>query len=48
MDVSLYEKCQRENGEKIKKQEAEREASNNKWKSIIDSAAASGIDVNSL
>ena len=48
MDVALYEKCQRENTEKQKKQEAEREASNQKWKAILDNAAASGIDVDNL
>jgi hypothetical protein len=48
MDIALYEKCSRENNEKIKKQEAEREAANQKWKSILDSASASGIDVASL
>lgn len=48
MDVALYEKCSRENNDKIKKQEAEREAAQAKWKSIVDSAAAHGIDVNAL
>ncbi len=48
MDVALYEKCSRENNEKIKKQEVEREAAQAKWKLIIDNAAAHGIDVNGL
>ncbi len=48
MDLALYEKCSRENNEKIKKQEAEREAANQKWKSITELAASNGIDVNSL
>lgn len=48
MDLALYEKCSRENNDKVKKQDAEREASEKKWKSIIDAATASGIDVESL
>ena len=48
MDIALYEKCSRENNEKIKKQEAEREAAQLKWQSIADTAKNNGIDVNSL
>ncbi len=48
MDLALYEKCSRENNEKIKKQEAEREAATQKWKSIMELASSNGIDVNSL
>ena len=48
MDIALYEKCSRENNEKIKKQEAEREASAQKWKAILETATAQGIDIASL
>lgn len=48
MDIALYEKCSRENNEKIKKQEAEREAAAQKWKQIMDLATSHGIDVASL
>jgi uncharacterized protein (UPF0335 family) len=48
MDNALYEKCLRENNEKTRKLEAEREAAVTKWKSILESATASGIDVSSL
>jgi hypothetical protein len=48
MDIALYEKCSRENNEKIKKQEAEREAAQVKWQQIIENAKNSGIDVDSL
>lgn len=48
MDVHLYEKCSRENNEKLRKQEAEREAANMRWNMIRETAKASGIDVDSL
>jgi hypothetical protein len=48
MDIALYEKCSRENNEKIKKQEAEREAAAQKWKQIMDMASAQGNDVANL
>lgn len=48
MDIALYEKCSRENNEKTRKLEMEREAAANKWKAIMDSAVASGVDVESL
>jgi uncharacterized protein (UPF0335 family) len=48
MDVNLYEKCSRENNEKIKKQESERAEAQAKWKSIMDSAASNGIDVSGI
>lgn len=48
MDIALYEKCSRENNEKIKKQEAEREAAQNKWQQIGETAKSNGIDVDSL
>jgi len=34
--------------EELRKQEAEKEASNNKWKAILDQATASGIDISQL
>jgi serine/threonine-protein phosphatase 2A regulatory subunit B' len=48
MDSTLFEKCQREHGEKQRKLDQEREACAAKWKSIVDSAAAAGIDVVAL
>lgn len=48
MDSTLFEKCQREHGEKQRKLDQEREACAAKWKSIVDAAAAAGIDVVSL
>lgn len=48
MDQALYEKCSREHAEKVKKQDQEREAAAAKWKSIVDQAAAAGIDVQNI
>ncbi len=48
MDIALYEKCSRDNNDKLRKQEAEKEAGANKWKAILDAAVASGIDINAL
>jgi len=48
MDASLYDKCARENNEKVRSRETERTVASNKWKAILDSAAASGIDTSSL
>ncbi len=48
MDIALYEKCSRDNNDKLRKAEAEKEAGANKWKAIMDAATASGIDVNNL
>lgn len=48
MDVQLYEKCSRESNEKVRKQEAEREAAVLKWDMITNSAVSSGVDVNNL
>ena len=48
MDIQLYEKCSRENTEKARKLETDREASQNKWTSILDSATAAGIDISKL
>ena len=48
MDIALYEKCSRDNNEKLRKAEAEKEAGSNKWKAIMDSAVASGIDISAL
>lgn len=44
MDVALYEKCSRENNDKIRKLEAEKEISANKWKKLMDQAVSSGVD----
>jgi len=48
MDIQLYEKCQRENNDKLRKMDADKDAGQNKWKAILDSATAVGIDVNKL
>lgn len=45
MDNALYEKCARENNEKQRAKEAERAQAASKWKAIMDSAAANGIDI---
>ena len=44
MDNTLYEKCARENTEKQRLKDSERTQAAAKWKSIMDSAAASGIN----
>lgn len=48
MDIQLYEKCSRENNEKARKLEADREASQQKWGMILESATSSGIDISKL
>mmetsp|Transcript_9614 Transcript_9614/g.21599 ORF Transcript_9614/g.21599 Transcript_9614/m.21599 type:complete len:484 (+) Transcript_9614:269-1720(+) len=48
MDIQLYEKCSRENNEKNRKQELDKDASQQKWNIIIEAAANSGIDVSKL
>ena len=48
MDLQLYEKCSRENNEKLRKIESEKDAGQLKWKSILDSAVSNGIDINKL
>lgn len=48
MDIALYEKCSRDNNDKLRKADAEKEASAAKWKAIMESARASNIDVDSL
>jgi biopolymer transport protein ExbD len=48
MDIQLYEKCSRENNEKTRKLEADKEASQQKWNSIMDQATAAGIDIHKL
>ena len=48
MDSTLYEKCSRENNDKMRKLEAEREASDAMWAAITEQARAAGIDVDGL
>ena len=48
MDIQLYDKCSRENNEKMRKADADREASQQKWATILDSATAAGIDLSKL
>jgi serine/threonine-protein phosphatase 2A regulatory subunit B' len=48
MDIQLYDKCSRENNEKLRKMESDREASQQKWNLIMDSATSSGIDISKL
>lgn len=48
MDIQLYDKCSRENSEKQRKAEADREASQQKWAHLMDSATAAGIDISKL
>jgi hypothetical protein len=48
MDIQLYDKCSRENNEKLRKAEADREAAQQKWAHIMDQATAAGIDISKL
>ena len=48
MDSTLYEKCSRENNDKMRKAEAEKESSAAMWESILAQAVANGIDVANL
>jgi len=48
MDIALYDKCSRENNEKIKAREAEREHSSVKWNLLVSAAQAKGVDVKTL
>lgn len=42
MDIALYDKCARENTEKLRLREAERESSQVKWAALLNAAVASG------
>lgn len=46
MDNGLYEKCSRENAEKVKSKELERETAASRWKKIIQDAKDKGFDEN--
>ena len=46
MDVSLYERCARENTDKIRLKDLEREAADVRWSVLIAAAAAKGVFVN--
>jgi hypothetical protein len=48
MDIALYDKCARENNEKIRQREQEREAAAAKWQSLMAAAAAAGVNVTGL
>lgn len=48
MDLQLYEKCSRENNDKVRKAELDREAGQLKWNMILEAASSSGIDVSKL
>jgi hypothetical protein len=48
MDITLYNRCSTENGEKTRLKEAEREASNIKWQQITNSATAQGYKLSEL
>lgn len=48
MDISLYDKCSRENNEKLRLMDAEREAANNKWQALINMAHSKGTNVDAL
>jgi len=43
MDINLYEKCARENTEKVRAKEAEREGAAGVWASLIEQARALGV-----
>jgi hypothetical protein len=44
MDNDLYEKCSRENVEKVKLKEGEREAASARWLCLMQEAKAKGFD----
>lgn len=46
MDNGLYEKCSRENAEKVKLKESERETAASRWKKIMQDAKEKGFDEN--
>jgi serine/threonine-protein phosphatase 2A regulatory subunit B' len=48
MDLALYDKCSRENNEKIRNKEQEREIATQKWNSIINSAISNGANIDVL
>lgn len=48
MDITLYDRCSRENGEKTRLKDAEREAANTKWQQILHSATAQGYKLGEL
>lgn len=43
LDISLYDRCARDNNEKERLKETQRSASRSKWASITDAAAAKGV-----
>jgi hypothetical protein len=45
LDISLYDRCARENNDKERVKESQRAASKSKWASITDAAAAKGVRV---
>lgn len=48
MDISLYDKCSRDNSEKNKAAEAERDKAANKWQTLTSTVQAKGIDTSAL
>ena len=47
MDATLYDKCARENVDKIRIRDSERVASVAQWAVLIEAAAAKGVHVTS-
>lgn len=45
LDISLYDRCARENNDKERLKDSQRAASKAKWQNIIDAAAAKGVKV---
>lgn len=43
LDISLYDRCARDNNEKERLKDSQRAASKSKWASIADAAAAKGV-----
>ena len=43
MDAALYDKCARENIDKVRLRDIERELAEAKWSSMIAAAAAKGV-----
>jgi hypothetical protein len=45
MDINLYDKCSRENTEKVRAKEVERETAAGVWASMIEKSKALGVQI---
>ena len=48
MDISLYDKCSRESNDRTRQKEAERTDAANRWQTILNTALANGIPIETL